>query len=84
MPTRVSIGLDCGGGKVSAQLEHIARVNQRATDTLVKELGVVDTIRFLNQFRAGSGDYTVQRNALLQGLSVADITAQIRVRRAGA
>ena len=69
---------------MSAQLEPIARVSQRATDTLVKELGVVDTLRFLGQFRAGSGDYTAQREKLFQGLSVAEIAAQVRAHRTGA
>ena len=69
---------------MSAHLEPIARVSQRATDTLMKELGVVDTLRFLGQFRAGSGDYTAHREKLFQGLSVAEIAAQIRARRTGA
>jgi hypothetical protein len=69
---------------MNAYLEPIARVTQRATDALVKELGVVDTIRFLGQFRAGSGDYTAQRDQLLQGLSVADIAREIRARRKSA
>ena len=69
---------------MTAHLEPIARVTQRATDALVKELGVVDTIRFLGQFRAGSGDYTAQRDKLFQGLSVADIANEIRARRRSA
>ena len=60
---------------MSAQLQPIAQVTQRATDVLIKELGVVDTIRFLNQFRAGSGNYTAERTELFQGLSVKDIAA---------
>lgn len=67
---------------MSAQLEPIARVNQRATEALLKELGVVDTIRFLGQLRTGSGDYTARRGKLLEGLSVDDIAQQIRARRA--
>jgi hypothetical protein len=66
---------------MSAHLEPIARVTQRATDALVKELGVVDTLRFLGQFRAGSGDYTAEREKLLQGLSVVDIANEIRAQR---
>lgn len=66
---------------MTAQLEPIAHVTQRATDALLKELGVVDTIRFLGQFRAGSGDYTAQRAKLIEGLSVAEIAEQIRAGR---
>ena len=69
---------------MSAHLDPIAQVTQRATDALVRELGVVDAIRFLGQFRAGSGDYTVQRQALLGEASVRDLAAQIKARRASA
>ncbi len=69
---------------MTAHLEPIARVTQRATDALVKELGVVDTIRFLGQFRSGSGDYTAQRQRLFEGLSVADIASEIRARHKSA
>ena len=69
---------------MSAHLNPIAQVTQRATDALVRELGVVDAIRFLGQFRAGSGDYTAQRQALLEEASVQELAAQIRGRRASA
>ena len=67
---------------MSAHLDLIAQVTQRAHDALVRELGVVDTIRFLGQFRAGSGDYTAQRQALLENISVQELAAQIKARRA--
>jgi hypothetical protein len=70
---------------MNAQLQPIAQLTQRATDALIKELGVVDTIRFLNQFRAGNGDYTAERERLFQGMTVAEIADQIRAqRKAGA
>lgn len=65
---------------MNAHLEPIARVTQRARDALVKELGVVDTLRFLGQFRAGSGDYTAEREKLFHGLTVVDIANEIRSR----
>jgi hypothetical protein len=67
---------------MSAHLDPIAQVTQRATDALVRELGVVDAIRFLGQFRAGSGDYTAQREALIGSISVQELAGQIRARRA--
>jgi hypothetical protein len=66
---------------MSVQLQPIALLTQRATEALIRELGVVDTIRFLNQFRAGSGNYTAEREKLFQGLSVNDIAAQIKSQR---
>lgn len=66
---------------MSAHLDPIAQVTQRATDALVRELGVVDAIRFLGQFRAGSGDYTAQRQALIGSISVQELAAQIKAQR---
>ena len=66
---------------MNAHLDPIAQVTQRATDALVRELGVVDAIRFLGQFRAGSGDYTTQRQSLFAGETVQELTAQIKARR---
>jgi len=57
-------------------LQPISEVTQRATNALIKEIGVVDTIRFLNQFRAGAGNYTIERYQLFKGMSVREIKAQ--------
>jgi hypothetical protein len=48
---------------------------------LMTALGVVDTLRFLNQFRAGSGDYTTEREQLFKGESVKSIVAGIKAQR---
>jgi hypothetical protein len=68
---------------MTAHLDPIAQVTQRATDALVRELGVVDAMRFLGQFRAGGGDYTAQRQGLLEGVTVQELAAQIKARRGG-
>ncbi|MGH8584050.1 MAG: hypothetical protein ACREWG_14980 [Gammaproteobacteria bacterium] len=64
-------------------MQHISKLTHRATHALIQALGVVDTIRFLNQFRAGSGNYTVEREQLFEGMSVKDIVAEIKARRTG-
>ena len=66
---------------MSAQIQPISELTHRATNTLIKEFGVVDTIRFLNQFRAGSGNYTMEREQLFQGMSVKDIVKEIKAQR---
>jgi hypothetical protein len=66
---------------MSAQIQPIAELTYRATNALIKEFGVVDTIRFLNQFRAGSGNYTMEREQLFQGMSVKDIVKEIKAQR---
>ena len=66
---------------MTTHVQPISEVTQRGTSALIKEIGVVDTIRFLNQFRAGSGNYTMDRDKLLEGLSVKDIISEIMAQR---
>ena len=56
----------------------LVEITQSAIRILVRELGVVDTIRFVNQFTPGYGDYTAERQELLAGLSLDDIVSAIR------
>lgn len=66
---------------MTVRINPIAEINQRANQALIGALGVVDTIRFLNQFRAGSGDYTAERECLFQDMTAKDIIAEIKSRR---
>jgi len=66
---------------VTTHVQPISEVTQRGARALIKEIGVVDTIRFLNQFRAGSGDYTTDRDKLFERLSVEDIVNEIKAQR---
>jgi len=66
---------------MNAQIQPIAELNRRATDALVREVGIVNTLRFLNQFRIGGGDYTAERDQLFSGLSVKDIIREIKAQR---
>ena len=50
---------------MSIHIQPMSELTQRARNALIQELGVIDAMRFLNQFRAGNGDYTTgARNAL--------------------
>lgn len=42
---------------------------------------VIDTRKFLNKFRAGSGDYTAERAQLFEGETVDSIIAKIKALR---
>jgi hypothetical protein len=66
---------------MSVRLQPIQQLNKRAEEALVKEIGIVDTLRFLSQFRTGSGDYAADRKTLFEGLSVKDIVREIKDRR---
>jgi hypothetical protein len=63
---------------MTTQIRPIAELHKRGTEALIRELGVVDTVRYLNQFRAGSGDYLIDRPASLVDLTVDQIAAAIR------
>lgn len=45
----------------------LAEVAQRAVEILYRELGAVDTVRFINQFTTGHGDHTSERDVLFTG-----------------
>ena len=62
--------------------ESLSQISERAVRLLIREFGVVDTLRFLNQFHVGMGDYTKDRDALFTGQSVPEIAEQIKQWRA--
>jgi uncharacterized membrane protein YGL010W len=48
---------------------------------LCREIGVVNTARFINQFTTGHGNYTEEREALVGDLTVDEIVAEIELQR---
>ncbi len=56
----------------------ISEISRRATHILFKEMGVVDTIRFLNQISVGRGDYTKERENWLGKITLDDAISQIK------
>jgi hypothetical protein len=42
-------------------------------DALLRELGSVGLVRFLQQFELGSGDYTAERHQWLDGISIDEL-----------
>jgi hypothetical protein len=63
---------------MNTQIMPIAQITQQATQVLVRELGAVNTIRFLNQFRAGQGDYTLEREQLFAEASLDEILSNLK------
>jgi hypothetical protein len=66
---------------MSAVIRPIAEINRRAREVLTRDLGIVDTLRFLAQFRSGSGDYTAERSEWLRDLSLEAIVSEINGNR---
>ena len=59
----------------------LTQITQEAIQVLYQEIGVVDTVRFLNQFTTGYGDYTTERDALFANMTLDDILADIKTGR---
>jgi hypothetical protein len=53
-------------------------VREAGMSALKKELGAVGTAYFLRQFSAGQGDYTREREYLLDGIAFDDIVNGVR------
>jgi len=63
------------------RIKSLAQINDEARRLLYHELGVVDAIRFFNQFTTGHGDYTRDRDRWQEGLTVEQIVKEIEDRR---
>ncbi len=59
----------------------LSEVNHEAIRLLSEHIGIADTIRFVNQFTTGHGNYTEERRALFDHLSLDEIVAAIEKRR---
>ncbi len=66
---------------MNMQTKPISEINRRATHILFTEMGVVDTIRFMNQFSIGQGDYTKDREKWLGDISLDNAISQIKAER---
>ena len=66
---------------MNTETRPISEISRRAARILFKEMGVVDTIRFLNQFSVGQGDYTKERERWLADLSLDDAISEIKAEK---
>ena len=62
---------------MNAVIKPIALINENATNILIKEMGVVDTIRFINQFTMGKGNYTEERRMMVDTMTLDEIITGI-------
>lgn len=56
----------------------LAEVTTIALRILIQEMGVVDTVRFINQYTTGFGDYTKEREDLFKTVTIDDIVQAIQ------
>jgi hypothetical protein len=63
---------------MNIQVQPLAELTQQAIEILYRELGVVATVRFLNQFTAGYGNYTKERESLFGELTMDQALAAVK------
>jgi len=63
------------------QSKPLAEITQNAIQVLCRELGLVDTMRFVGQFTMGYGNYTAERDALFADMTLDDMVAAIKRKR---
>ena len=59
----------------------LAEITTEAIKVLYKEIGIVNTVRFINQFTTGYGDYTQERELLFADMTLDDIVSEIKRKR---
>ena len=60
------------------QVQPLNEITTKAIQILSKEIGLENTIRFLNQFTTGCGNYTEEREKVFNKMSVSEIVTEIR------
>jgi hypothetical protein len=73
----------CAKLPMATPLKTLAEINQEAIRILSREIGVANTLRFINQFTPGTGNYTEERREMYSRLELDDLVGEIKRRRAG-
>jgi len=60
------------------ETQSLAEITQEALRVLYRELGIVNTIRFLNQFTTGFGNYTEERRTLVENQTLDEVLVDLR------
>lgn len=55
---------------MTTESQSLQKITEKAIKILSKEMGIADTIRFLNQFSSGYGDYTEERLTMFYDLTL--------------
>lgn len=65
---------------MTVQAKPLSEVTRRAIEILARELGAADTLRFVNQFTTGLGNYTVEREKLFANETLDQIISTIKAK----
>ena len=67
---------------MSTSIRSPEEIRQLGLNALTHSLGSVDTIRFLQQFDRGQGDYTKERNAILGNPNLEEVLQELESKSA--
>lgn len=62
---------------MTTQPKPLNQITQEAIAILFKEIGIANTVRFLNQFSPGYGNYTEEREEIFKDLSLDEILSRM-------
>jgi len=63
---------------MTMEVKPLAEITQDAIRVLCQQIGPANTVRFVNQFTVGYGNYTQERDQLFANLTLDDIVSAIR------
>lgn len=66
---------------MKAQPKSLNEITREAIELLSREMGVANTLRFLNQFTTGYGNYTEEREKLFADVALDDILTAVKQSR---
>ena len=73
--------MDCESpGNVTHKVMTLPEIRREGLRALLDRLGPAGTLRFLQQYDPGYGDYAKERHAWLDGLSLDDVAQSIKSR----
>lgn len=62
---------------MTVEVKPLVEITHEAISLLCKNIGIVNTIRFINQFTTGYGDYTDERKTLFADMKLEEIVDAI-------
>lgn len=66
---------------MTVETRPLAEITREAIRVLCREIGLVNTIRFISQFTIGYGNYTEEREQLFANMTLDEIIFEIKQRR---
>ena len=66
---------------MTIQEKPLSEITREAIQVLSREIGIANTIRFMNQFTTGYGNYTEEREQMFGDMTLDDIVAEIKKMR---